>query len=85
MALAESEYDESLQASERLRSATDDVISYLESGNHHQPTHDKLWQQMEEAREEFWALRSRRNSKASPENGNSAIGAGSGGAGDSAN
>lgn len=63
MTFAKRDHDEFLHASERFRNAADAIILYLESGNHHQATQDKLWQQMEEAREELWTLRASHTGK----------------------
>jgi len=70
MAFTDKDHDELLHASERFRNATDAMIWYVESGNHDQPTHDKLWQQMEKAREELWALRSSHTANARRKNNN---------------
>lgn len=70
MAAGDDDYDEILYASERFRSANEDMAWYLLSGNNHEATRDKLWQQMEKAREELWALRSQRMPQARPKNGN---------------
>ena len=71
MASTDKDYDKLLHASERFRNANDDMIWYIESGNYDQLTHDKVWQQMEKAREELWALRSSHAAKARRKNNNS--------------
>lgn len=64
MTSTDNDYDQLLQASERFRNATEDMAWYLLSGNDHTPTREKLWQEMEEAREELWTLRSQLTAKA---------------------